>query len=245
MTPLEERLGYAFRDPQLLSEALTHPSLACEVRGARGDNQRLEFLGDAVLELVLTEHLYLSLPAAPEGALTKLRSRLVSRTALGGYASGLGLGESLQLGRGEEASGGRERLSALADAFEAVMGAIYLDGGLAAAREVITRVCADEIAAVRDEPDTGNPKGELQEILQGMGAEGPDYRIVAEGGPDHEKRFAAVADWRGRELGRGIGPSKKVAETEAARSALRERLWEEGWGRPADRGDQGEDSGRA
>jgi ribonuclease-3 len=226
MNPLEERMGYKFRNSLLLGEALTHPSLAYETRRPHFDNQRLEFLGDAVLQLLLTEHLYRLFPGFPEGRLTKLRSRLVSRDALKGYAERLGLGEFLLLGRGEEASGGRQRASSLADAFEALVGAIYLDSGLADAAVFALRSCEPELAAIAREPGEVNPKGELQEILQGPDTPGPCYSIVEETGPDHAKNFLSVVHWQGREIGRGSGSSKKQAEIQAAGDALAHRLWE-------------------
>jgi len=135
--PLEERIGYKFRNPLLLAEALTHPSLGHETQQRHFDNQRLEFLGDAILQLVITEYLFGHFGDQPEGQLTKLRSRLVSRDALKAHAAALDLGQFLLMGRGEEASGGRARISTLADAFEAVIGAIYLDGGLEKTRRFI------------------------------------------------------------------------------------------------------------
>ena len=221
-------MGYKFRNSLLLGEALTHPSLAYETRKPHFDNQRLEFLGDAVLQLVLTEHLYRLFPGFPEGRLTKLRSRLVSREALRVYADRLGLGEFLMLGRGEEASGGRNRASSLSDAFEALIGAIYLDSGLEEAKSFVIRSCQIELGAIAHEPQEMNPKGELQELLQGADTPGPAYSILQESGPDHAKEFLAMVSWQGMELGRGTGPSKKQAETQAAMDALERRLWERG-----------------
>ena len=228
MNPLEERMGYKFRNSLLLGEALTHPSLAYETRKPHFDNQRLEFLGDAVLQLVLTEHLYRLFPGFPEGRLTKLRSRLVSRDALRVYADRLELGGFLLLGRGEEASGGRARASALSDAFEAIIGAVYLDAGLDDARAFILRSCERELEAIAHEPEEMNPKGELQELLQGPDTPGPTYTILQETGPDHAKEFHAVVSWQGVELGRGAGTSKKQAETQAAMDALERRVWDGG-----------------
>ena len=213
-------MGYTFRNSQLMDEALTHPSLAYEARKPNSDNQRLEFLGDSVLQLAFTERLFHLFPDFPEGKLTKLRSRLVSRDALHGYAVRLALGDSLRLGRGEEASGGRTRMSALADAFEAMVGAVYLDTGLAAAVDFILRCCAPELAEVAREPGERNPKGILQEMLQGPESPGPTYQITSESGPDHAKFFAVSVHWQGRELGCGTGASKKQAETRAAEDAL-------------------------
>ncbi|HEY2615570.1 MAG TPA: ribonuclease III, partial [Chthoniobacterales bacterium] len=166
MNPLEDRIGYKFRNSLLLAEALTHPSLRHETQRHHFDNQRLEFLGDAVIQLVITEHLYAHFSAEGEGRLTKLRSRLVSRDALKMHAAALDLGRYLMMGRGEEASGGRGRDSSLADAFEALTGAIYLDSDLATVREFILRQAAPDLAQLKEEPIDVNPKGQLQELLQ-------------------------------------------------------------------------------
>ena len=227
MNRLEQRLGYKFRNPLLLAEAMTHSSLAYETRKPHFDNQRLEFLGDAVLQLVLTEELFRVFPTFPEGHLTKLRSRLVSREALRGYADRLGLGEFLMLGKGEESSGGRTRVSSLADAFEALMGAIYLDRGVELARAVVLRHCRIELDQIAAEPDERNPKGELQELLQSADPAGPTYDIIEQAGPDHAKEFTALVRWRGVEIGRGCGSSKKQAETRAAADALARRAWDQ------------------
>ncbi len=217
---LEEEFGYRFNNPLLLAEALTHPSLAYETHRAHFDNQRLEFLGDAVLQLIFTHELFRTFADYNEGNLTKLRARLVSRTALAAYARARGLGQHLLMGRGEDASGGRTRASTLSDAFEALIGAIYLDGGLEAARSVILRLCAAELARIAEEPKEVNPKGQLQEMLQALSSSGPRYSIIAEEGPDHQKRFSARVEWNGHTLGTGEGLSKKQAETAAAEAAL-------------------------
>jgi len=217
---LEEQFGYQFQNPLLLAEALTHPSLAYETHRAHFDNQRLEFLGDAVLQLIFTHELFRTFMDYNEGNLTKLRARLVSRTALAAYARNRSVGQHLLMGRGEEASGGRARASTLSDAFEALIGAIYLDGGLEAARTVILRLCAEDLARICDEPREVNPKGQLQEMLQALSASSPHYTIIAEDGPDHQKTFVARVEWNGRTLGTGSGLSKKLAETAAAEAAL-------------------------
>src|SRR5215210_4999470 len=165
MNPLEERLHYKFRNPLLLAEALTHPSLGHETQRHHFDNQRLEFLGDAVLQLIFTEYLFDHYPDAPEGVLTKLRARLVSREGLRLHAQEIELGKYLMLGRGEEASGGRERAGALADAYEALIGAMYLDSDYVTVRRVVLTEAREHLEnLVVDELDT-NPKGRLQEIL--------------------------------------------------------------------------------
>lgn len=226
MNPLEQRIGYKFRNSLLLAEALTHPSLSFERKTFHFDNQRLEFLGDAVLQLVVTHHLYRLFPAFSEGKLTKLRSRLVSREGLKTHAVTLGLGDYLMLGRGEEASAGRSRASTLADAFEALVGAIYLDSDLETVRRFVLRVTGDELGALAREPGEHNPKGELQEILQAISPSGPAYEVLSETGPDHLKEFLCRVLWENKELGRGGGQSKKQAEITAAVDALRRRLWE-------------------
>ncbi|MEY2547152.1 MAG: ribonuclease [Verrucomicrobiota bacterium] len=226
MSPLEERIGYKFRNPLLLAEALTHPSVAHETQRKQFDNQRLEFLGDAVLQLVITQQLYGYFLDKPEGELTKLRSRLVSRETLRTYAAAIDLGKYLMMGRGEEASGGRTRPSTMADAFEALIGAIYLDSDLKTARQFILAQAREELADIAEEPVDINPKGELQELLQAISPASPVYETVSERGPEHEKTFVVRAVWEGKELGRGTGKSKKQAETAAAEEALRLKRWE-------------------
>jgi len=225
MKSLEDRIDYKFRNSLLLAEALTHPSLAYETQKPHFDNQRLEFLGDAVLQLVLTDELYHLFPKFAEGRLTKLRSRLVSRDALQEYARSFKLGKYLMIGKGEESSGGRERPSILADAFESLIGAIYLDGGLQPAKDFILRSCREMVKEVAAEPTEKNPKGELQEILQALSNESPGYRIVSQEGPDHCKDFVAVVEWGGQMLGSGTGKSKKEAESNSAMDALETKLW--------------------
>ena len=226
MNPLEERIGYKFRNSLLLAEALTHPSLRHETHRTHFDNQRLEFLGDAVLQLVVTEHLYGYFTAEAEGKLTKLRARLVSREALAVHAAEIDLGNYLMMGRGEEASGGRVRNSTLADAFEALVGAIYLGSDLAAARKFILEQAASDLAQLVEEPIDINPKGQLQELLQAISPRSPVYEVMSQKGPEHAKTFVVRAVWEGIELGQGTGNSKKRAETEAAVQAMRERRWE-------------------
>lgn len=225
MKSLENRIGYKFRNSLLLAEALTHPSLAYETQRPHFDNQRLEYLGDAVLQLVLTEHLYHQFPQFTEGNLTKLRSRLVSRPALQAYANRFDLGDYLLMGKGEEASGGRNRPSTLADAFESLVGAIYLDGGLEAAKAFIMRQCREALLEIHDAPDEINPKGQLQEILQAISPISPTYRIISEEGPDHCKQFRSKVFWEALELGDGSGNSKKEAEINAASNALTLARW--------------------
>ncbi len=226
MESLEDRLGYKFRNSFLLAEAMTHPSLAYESQRPHFDNQRLEFLGDAVLQLILTEDLFKMFPDFPEGRLTKLRSRLVSRRALARFALTIDLGSYVLLGKGEEATGGRRRVSTLADAFEALVGAVYLDAGYEESRELVLRLFQSEIEALASSPEERNPKGELQECLQAIQPEPPEYEILGEKGPDHRKVFQAQVRWRGLILAIGRGKSKKEAEARAASEALRNRVWE-------------------
>jgi ribonuclease-3 len=217
---LQERLGYTFRDEGLLRLALTHPSVAHESPGNVPHNQRLEFLGDAVLGLVLTRELYEKFPSLGEGPLTKARAQMVNRRTLASEARRLGLGENLILSRGEEASGGRDRQSALADVFESVLGAIFLDGGYAAAQRIILQCFRDAFGELNQIPNLENPKGELQELLQAKSPEAPQYELTYVSGPDHDRVFECAVFHQGAELGRGKGKSKKEAESHAAMAAL-------------------------
>ena len=218
---LQKTVGYEFKNRDLLVEALTHPSIAHE-RGNEGSrhNQRLEFLGDAVLQLVLTDRIYKLYPDLPEGKLTQIRAHLANRHTLYQRAQAIELGKHLMLGKGEEASGGRERLSNLADAYEALLGSVYLDGGVRAARKFILTQFAEEFTNIKQATPRQNPKGRLQELLQAHSPQGPSYRVVHESGPDHSKHFEAVVEWEGRQIGRGTGSSKKQAEIVAAEAAL-------------------------
>lgn len=217
--PSADLFGYVFRNTELIRVALTHPS-ACSGNENIQHNQRLEFLGDAVLQLILTRELYDRYPTLGEGGLTRARSKLVNRRFLAHIARGLGLGKYLLLGRGEESLGGRERPSILADAFEAVLGAIYLDGGLEAARAFVLKHLGHAIETTNLIRESDNPKGELQELLQRVSQTPPEYRVEKAIGPDHAKQFECAVYHNGIELGRGTGPSKKLAESEAARVAL-------------------------
>jgi ribonuclease III len=227
MQPLESRINYKFRNSLLLAEALTHPSLAYESQRPHFDNQRLEFLGDAVLQLIVTEELFKMFPDFTEGKLTKLRSRVVSRRALARFAMAIHLGDYVLLGKGEEATGGRRRLSTLADAFEALLGAVFLDSGTVPVRELVLNLFKAEIGNMVTSPEERNPKGELQECLQAIHPQAPVYRIVSESGPDHRRVFQSEVVWLDKVLATGKGKSKKEAEARAAAEALRSRLWEE------------------
>jgi ribonuclease-3 len=223
---LEERIGYKFRNPRLLEEALTHPSIGHETQRHQFNNQRLEFLGDAILQLVITEYLYHHFSTEAEGQLTKLRSRLVSRDTLRIRAAALDLGLYLMIGRGEEASGGRKRASTLADAYEALIGAIYLDGDFDAAKQFVLNQAQPDLELITEMPVDINPKGELQELLQSISPVSPVYELVSESGPEHDKTFVVKCVWDGVVLGEGSGRSKKQAETGAAIKALKRRAWE-------------------
>lgn len=221
MQELEKKLNYSFRNPALLSEALSHSSYANEHRSAHlSSNERLEFLGDSVLGFVTAEFLFTRHPDLPEGDLTRIRAALVCEQSLYEVARKLDLGRYLKLGRGEEAGGGRERTSILADATEAVFAAVYLDGGIAAASELIHRVllCAEREEAVEER--RRDYKTALQELVQRQADQTLTYRMVDEQGPDHAKVFSAEVLLNGVALGSGTGHSKKEAEQAAARSAL-------------------------
>jgi ribonuclease III len=217
---LQSRLGYNFRQLELLRLALTHPSVAHEQGVPLRTNQRLEFLGDAVLQLVLTRELYGQFPDVGEGPLTKARAKLVNRRTLAEHAGQLGLGAHLILSRGEDRHGGRERASALADTFEALLGAIFLDGEFEAARQFILREFKGAFGSLSVIPVIENPKGELQELLQAFSAQAPRYVVVSATGPDHDRVFECTVHHAGKELARGRGKSKKAAESEAACAAL-------------------------
>jgi ribonuclease-3 len=217
---LETRIGYVFRDRSLLQLALTHPSVAHEQGVPMQTNQRLEFLGDAVLQLVLTRELYEKFPDFGEGPLTKARAKMVNRRTLAEHARHISLGRFLIVSRGEEIHGGRERPSALADTFEALLGAIFLDSGFEVAREFILTQFHAGFGSLGVIPTLENPKGELQEFLQSTSSQAPQYHVVAATGPDHDRVFECTVHHNGEELARGQGKSKKAAESEAALQAL-------------------------
>ncbi len=217
MESLESKLGYTFHDRKLLENALTHSSYANENRGGLSSNERLEFLGDSILGMVTADYLYKKHPDLPEGDLTRTRAALVCEESLVEVADQLGLGAYLKLGRGEEAGGGRQRPSIRADAVEAVLAAVYLDGGLPEARKIVQRFILDkeaEKAASRDY------KTALQEFVQRESGQVLTYRPVGESGPDHAKVFTVSVELNGREIGRGSGHSKKEAEQMAAKAAM-------------------------
>ena len=205
-------LGYTFRDEALLRRALTHPSVG------KNDNQRLEFLGDAVLQYLMSDALYRAHPDEREGALTHRRALLVCEAALSPIAKKLGLGEALIMDKGEELTGGREKPSVLCDTMEAVLAAVYLDGGMEAARGVVERCWPSPEEVHRPMQDS---KGLLQEVLQRNGGETPAYEIVGQSGPPHDPRFEAEVHHEGKILARGQGHTKKQAEQAAALAALK------------------------
>ena len=218
---LQARIGYAFRDPAHLERALTHPSSLQDNPGGPGTNQRLEFLGDAVLQLVLTDALYALYPADREGELTKRRAVLGKGAFLARVSREVGLDMFLRLGASEEAAGGRSRDAALEDAFEALVGAVYVDGGLESARRVALGIYGELARRLESLQGDANPKGRLQEIVQPRhGNQALRYEVLAAEGADHERRYEVAVYLLERRIGSGRGPSKKLAEEEAARAAL-------------------------
>ena len=218
---LEEKLGYQFRDISLLEGALYHSSYANEHRKQGIEsNERLEFLGDAVLGFVSAEHLYAKHPASPEGELTRIRAALVREESLYEVATYLGLGEYLLLGKGEELGGGRTRPSILADATESVFAAVYLDGGIESARDLIHRVLLDKEQEELVEERRRDYKTKLQELAQQKPEQVLAYELAGESGPDHNKVFTMQVKLNGNVIGEGTGRTKKEAEQIAAKAAL-------------------------
>lgn len=214
----QEVIGYQFQQEGLLLQALTHSSYANEKKMKKhSDNERLEFLGDAVLEIISSEYLYRQFPDLPEGELTKMRASLVCEPTLAYCTKDLHLGEYLLLGRGEDHTGGRQRNSILSDALEAVIGAIYLDGGFASAKEFILKFILTDIAHKQLFYDS---KTILQEVIQGNYSEELSYFLLAEEGPDHDKKFIVEARIGTTAYGKGCGRTKKSAEQEAAYATL-------------------------
>lgn len=218
---LEWTIGYRFRDKALLEMAVTHPSYRFESEGVEYDNQRLEFLGDAVLDLLLAESLYDALPSEAEGALTSARSRLASGRALAKHARRVGLGTFLRMGRGEEASGGRSRASSLADALEALIGAAYLDKGLKGARKLFECVFAPDWSVLAGDRLSDNPKGKLQEYAQAKWKRGPVYSVLKTEGPAHARVFSVAVRLPDGRKAQGTSGSKREAETLAAAAILK------------------------
>ena len=219
MISLESRLGYNFKNVSLLKNALVHTSYANEVRNGVTSNERLEFLGDSVLSVIVSDHIFNKFANMPEGELTRLRASLVCEKALCSFARELELGHFLYLGKGEDKGGGRDRDSILADAFEAVLAAIYLDGGMECAKEFVMRFVLREIE-IHTEENTKDYKTILQEIIQRNPEETVSYILTGSEGPDHDKSFTVEVHLNSNVIGEGTGKSKKQAEQMAAKQAL-------------------------
>jgi len=216
----QKDLGISFHQESLLEQAFVHLSYLNENPGfARPSNERLEFLGDAILNFIVTEKLYEEFPKLPEGELTEIRASLVCRDNLAELASSLNLGDWLLLGRGEETNGGRAKASNLANAMEALIGALYLDQGLAKVRRFILKQLKPELGKIKAGKTTPNYKALVQEFIQGQKRPTPVYRLVEVTGPDHSRQFTAEILVEGEALGRGTGKSKKTAESQAAKAA--------------------------
>jgi len=220
-TALEDALGYSFRDVSLLALALTHRSYSNE-HELPADNQRLEFLGDAVLGFLLADRVFRGYATHPEGMLTILRASIASGAALAEKARQLGLGAVLRLGNGERITGGADRDSNLTDALEAVLGAVYLDGELSAVSDVFDRLFAEDLAALQDDPWRDNPKGELQSIAQREYHVQPTYTIIQEAGPEHQKRFRSCVTVGEMLQAEGSGMTKRAAQAAAAAALLKQ-----------------------
>lgn len=220
MKELEKKIGYTYKNISYLENALTHSSYANESRHSLSSNERLEFLGDAVLSIVVSDYIYRNCPKLPEGELSKLRASLVCEKSLCRFAADLGLGNYIRLSRGEKNLGGDSRPSILADAFEAVIASIYLDGGMEKAAEFILRYVEPEIKNPRPRAFK-DYKTTLQEIIQKNPEEHLSYVLIGEEGPDHDKHFSVEVHLNNNVIGRGGGRSKKEAEQQAAREALK------------------------
>lgn len=221
MESLEARLDYKFNNIRLLKNALIHSSYANEVRGNTHSNERLEFLGDSVLSVIVAEHIYNKYPNMPEGELTKMRAALVCEKSLCVFSRELGIGEYLLLGNGEDKNGGRERSSILADAFEAVLASIYIDGGMTAAKNLVLNTVLRDLEHHPEDDVFKDYKTVLQEIIQRNPEESVSYILIDEKGPDHDKIFTVEVHLNSNVIGRGTGKSKKQAEQMAACQALK------------------------
>lgn len=219
---LQNIIGYRFRDENLLREALTHSSFANEKKtGQMVSNERLEFLGDAVLEIVISEVLFKSEPVMSEGEMTRIRAGIVCEQSISKAARKIGLGDFLYLGRGEDLGGGRNKDSILADAFEAVIGSVFLDGGIDEAGRLCTGLLAEQIGDIKNMLNINDCKTYLQELMQKMSSDTITYEICKESGPDHNKMFGANAVHKNIILGYGEGKTKKEAEQNAAYDSIR------------------------
>jgi len=219
MKALEENLGYKFKNIDLLINALTHSSYANEARNGITSNERLEFLGDSVLSLIVSDYIFKEYPHTPEGELTKLRASLVCEKSLCSFSRELNIGNFLRLGKGEEKGGGRDRVSILADAFEALLAAVYLDGGFNVAEKIVMNFVLRELKHTSEDAFK-DYKTALQEIIQRNPEEYVTYILTGESGPDHDKVFEMEVHLNSNVIGKGTGKSKKEAEQMAAKQAL-------------------------
>ncbi|MBK7142712.1 MAG: ribonuclease III [bacterium] len=213
-------MGYQFRDKQLLLLGLTHRSYARSTNHDQQSNERLEFLGDSVLGLIISDQLFKDNPGESEGNLTKTKAMLVNETTLCQLGKEIGLNKFIRLSAEEDRAGGRERASIISDAFEAVIGAVYLDGGIDAARDIVLRSIYTRREKILTDTSQRNYKGDLLELIQAKGEGVPRYDVVSEEGPDHEKTFHVIVTIGGQKVGEGVGSSKKEAEQKAASQAL-------------------------
>lgn len=218
MKEIYEKIGYVFKNPKLLERALTHSSYANE-NNCR-DNERLEFFGDSILSIIISEKLFKMFDSTDEGGLSKMRASLVCEQSLEKIARKIELGSLIRLGKGEERTGGRKRPSVISDAFEALIAAIYLDSGMESAKSWVLNIMAEEISSVRNDGCMGDYKTHLQEILQSRSYGKIEYTVLSEDGADHMKKFVVSVSFNGKELGKGVGGSKKEAEQNAARAAV-------------------------
>lgn len=216
---IEKHLGYTFKDKSLISQALTHSSYANETKRPRSCNERLEFLGDSVLSIIVSDYIYNNYEIA-EGELTKLRASLVCEEALFDFAKQLCLGDFVKLGKGEQQNGGNRRPSILSDAFEAVLAAIYLDGGIEPAKKLVLHFVTDDLQH-RNKITFKDYKTKLQEVIQKNPEERLEYVLVGESGPDHAKQFEIEIRLNSNVIAKGTGKSKKAAEQDAAHGALK------------------------
>lgn len=220
LSDFQKKISYSFKSPGILNSALIHRSYCNEIKTVVQDNERLEFLGDSVLALVVNEYIFNKFPFYHEGELAKIKARVVSEDILAKVARTLQIGNYLLMGKGEEYSGGRERNSILADSVEAVIGAIYLDSGLKSARNFILFNLKPYIIEIQKIPKNIDPKSSLQELVQKRHKEKPEYVLIKEDGPDHNKYFECALLIKGKEISRGTGSSIRKAETQAANCAL-------------------------
>jgi ribonuclease III len=220
LTDCQNRLNYQYKNPDLLEKALIHRSFLNENRKIEESNERLEFLGDAVLELVTSQFLYLNHPDFPEGKLTALRAKIVQTKTLAKIANKLELGENLKLSKGETASGGHQNISILADLVESIIGSIYLDGGYQAAQGFIKTNILSEYESLIQDASVEDYKSQLQENIQSQGEPAPIYNVIKEEGPDHDKMFTIEVHFHDQTQASGTGKSKQAAQQAAARRAL-------------------------